>query len=185
VKDVPMTDCFHVDDQILIEPTPDGGVSITSRFEIRFIKRTMFRNIITNTTKGEFVSWFKGYKMMLVDALKERSDGDAKGEQGTETAKEELESAEAKLLTYEANAASSAATTKSEIYLRILLVLVAILVLLQWMMMVQMRATNKAYLEMSANQDRMYATLSQMLEEAARVDLSCDATASLSSTSDV
>ena len=185
VKDVPMTDCFHVDDQILIEPTPDGGVSITSRFEIRFIKRTMFRNIITNTTKGEFVSWFKGYKMMLVDALKERSDGDAKGEQGTETAKEELESAEAKLLTYEANAASSAATTKSEIYLRILLVLVAILVLLQWMMMVQMRATNKAYLEMSANQDRMYATLSQMLEEAARVDPSCDATASLSSTSDV
>ncbi len=185
VKDVPMTDCFHVDDQILIEPTPDGGVSITSRFEIRFIKRTMFRTIITNTTKGEFISWFKGYKMMLIDALKERSGGDAKGEQGTETAKEELESAETKLLTFEADAASSAATTKSEIYLRILLVLVAILVLLQWMMMVQMRATNKAYLEMSANQDRMYARLSQMLEEAARVDPSCDATASLSSTSDV
>ena len=178
VKDVPMTDCFHVDDQILIEPTPDGGVSITSRFEIRFIKRTMFKNIITNTTKGEFISWFKGYKMMLIDALKERSDGDAKGEQGKETAKakEELESA-----TFEADAASSAAITKSEIYLRILLVLVAILVVLQWMMMVQMRATNKAYLEMSANQDRMYALLSQMLEEAARVDPSCDAT----STSDV
>ena len=119
--------------------------------------------------------------MMLIDALKERSDGEAKGEQGTETAKEELESA-----TFEADAAASSATiTKSEIYLRFLLVLVAILVVLQWMMMVQMRATNKAYLEMSANQDRMYALLSQMLEEAARVDPSCDATASLSSTSDV
>ena len=180
VKDVPMTDCFHVDDQILIEPTPDGGVSITGRFEIRFIKRTMFRSIITNTTKGEFVSWFSGYKMMLIDALKGRSVGDGTKEMAKEESVEVQLASEAQrrrstlMSTAMSADAASSVSAKSEMYLLILLILVAILVLLQWTMMIQMRATNKAYLEISANQDRMYEMLSQMLEAAATSgDSSC------------
>ena len=192
VKDVPMTDCFHVDDQILIEPTPDGGVSITGRFEIRFIKRTMFRSIISNTTKGEFVSWFSGYKMMLIDALKGRSVGDGGKEMAKEESVEvqltpEAQRRRSTLMSTAMSAdAASSVTAKSEVYLLILLILVAILVLLQWTMMVQMRATNKAYLEMSANQDRMYEMLSQVLQAAATSgDSSCgsDTVAGLSSTS--
>ena len=171
VKDVPMTDCFHVDDQILIEPTPDGGVSITGRFEIRFIKRTMFRSIITNTTKGEFVSWFSGYKMMLIDALKERGVGEGEKDTAKEESVEVQLTSEAQrrrsTLMSAAMSADGSVTARSEMYLLILLVLVAILVLLQWMMMIQMRATNKAYLEMSANQDRMYEMLSEVLQAAA------------------
>jgi hypothetical protein len=190
VKDVPMTDCFHVDDQILIEPTPDGGVSIIGRFEIRFIKRTMFRSIITNTTKGEFVSWFTGYKMMLIDALKGRGGGEGGREGGKELAKESVEIQSAsdgqrrRSTLISAAMSADAVTIKSELYLIVLLLLVAALVLLQWMMMIQMRETNKAYLEMSANQERMYEMLSQMLEAVATSgDSSCDgAAASLSST---
>ena len=191
VKDVPMTDCFHVDDQILIEPTPDGGVSITGRFEIRFIKRTMFRSIITNTTKGEFVSWFSGYKMMLIDALKGRNVGDVAKEMAKEESVEVQLTSEAQrrrstlMSTAMSADAASSVPAKSEMYLLILLILVAILVLLQSTIMIQMRATNKAYLEISANQDRMYEMLSQMVEAAASGDSSCggDASAGLPSTS--
>ena len=173
VKDVPMTDCFHVDDQMLIEPTPDGGVSITGRFEIRFIKRTMFRSVITNTTKGEFVSWFSGYKMMLIDALKGRSVKEESVEVQLTSAEAQRRRSTLMSTAMSADAVSSVAA-KSELYLLILLILVAILVLLQWTMMIQMRATNKAYLEMSANQDRMYEMLSQILEAAATSgDSSC------------
>jgi hypothetical protein len=68
VIDVPMTDCFHVQDRILVEPMPDGGVSVTADFKINFVKQTIFKHIINSTTKGDFISWFNGLAQMMQDA---------------------------------------------------------------------------------------------------------------------
>eukprot|EP00978_Attheya_sp_CCMP212_P033583 scaffold136201_cov54-Attheya_sp.AAC.3 len=72
VIDVPMTDCFHVQDRILVEPTPDGGVSVTADFKINFVKQTIFKHIIYSTTKGDFLSWFDGLAQMMQDALQRK-----------------------------------------------------------------------------------------------------------------
>ncbi|KAG7358179.1 protein of unknown function DUF4782 containing protein [Nitzschia inconspicua] len=62
VSDVPMTDCFYVADRIRVErkenddqstTTTSPTISISVAFDVRFVKSTMFRAIITRTTKSE------------------------------------------------------------------------------------------------------------------------------------
>jgi hypothetical protein len=53
VEDVPMADCFYVRERILVEPMDEGQVVVLAEFDIRFIKSTMFRSIIANTTRSE------------------------------------------------------------------------------------------------------------------------------------
>ena len=60
VQDVPMADCFYVTDRVLVEPNGSGTVMVVAEFDIRFIKSTMFRSLISNTTKSEFLKWFQG-----------------------------------------------------------------------------------------------------------------------------
>ena len=62
VDDVPMADCFYVTDRILVKPTANG-VQLKVEFDIRFVKTTMFRSIIANTTRREFV---KGFQKLFV-----------------------------------------------------------------------------------------------------------------------
>lgn len=70
VKGVPMADCFHVNDRLLVEPSPDGeNVTVTAKFEVKFVKRTMFKKIVALTTGNEFTDFFKGYGNYLEDAL--------------------------------------------------------------------------------------------------------------------
>ena len=69
VNDMPLTDCFFVEDRLLVEPRPEGGVNMTAAFELRFIKSTMFRRIIENTTQGELLKYWKGYVNMTKDVL--------------------------------------------------------------------------------------------------------------------
>lgn len=69
VDDVPMADCFYVTDRILVKPTANG-VQLTGEFDIRFVKTTMFRSIIANTTRREFLKGFqKLYAMMEASLL--------------------------------------------------------------------------------------------------------------------
>jgi VAD1 Analog of StAR-related lipid transfer domain len=65
VDDVPMTDCFYVTDRILVRANDDGTVTISAYFDIRFVKSTMFRSIIANTTRSEFVKWFRNLLEMV------------------------------------------------------------------------------------------------------------------------
>jgi hypothetical protein len=65
VDDVPMTDCFYVTDRILVSANDDGTVTVAAYFDIRFVKSTMFRSIIANTTRSEFVKWFQNLLNML------------------------------------------------------------------------------------------------------------------------
>jgi VAD1 Analog of StAR-related lipid transfer domain len=62
VSDVPMTDCFYVADHIRVESKKrkegeDGKdstvVCVSIAFDVRFVKSTMFRGIISRTTKSE------------------------------------------------------------------------------------------------------------------------------------
>ena len=69
VDDVPMADCFFVTDRILVEPSTTYGVRIVMEFDIRFVKSTMFRSIITNTTKREFLKGFQQQHAMMEAAL--------------------------------------------------------------------------------------------------------------------
>ena len=64
VDDVPMADCFHVDDRIRVQQRQTNGksVSVVMEFEITFIKSTMFKSIIEKTTRSEFTDFFKKSK---------------------------------------------------------------------------------------------------------------------------
>ena len=69
VNDVPMTDCFYVKDIIQVASTPIANqFKLNIRFEIVFVKSTMFRALISRTTASEFnkfmtdlASWFDKY----------------------------------------------------------------------------------------------------------------------------
>ena len=69
VNDVPMTDCFYVKDIIQVASTPRANeFTLNIRFEIVFVKSTMFRALISRTTASEFntfmtdlASWFEKY----------------------------------------------------------------------------------------------------------------------------
>ena len=77
VNDVPLTDCFVVDDQILIEPSSSSSslennkncVTINAYFQVRFIKSTIWKRIIETTTNNEFSKFFMAYANMLQDVI--------------------------------------------------------------------------------------------------------------------
>jgi len=68
VQDVPLTDCFYLDDRLLVEANGHGGVTVNLRFEVRFIKSTMFRRIIERTTKDEFLKGTERFRQKMVEA---------------------------------------------------------------------------------------------------------------------
>lgn len=69
VEDVPMADCFYVTDKLLVEPNEDEAVVLLAEFDIVFIKQTMFRSLIANTTKSEFLKMFQGLQVYWTEAL--------------------------------------------------------------------------------------------------------------------
>ena len=72
VSDVPMTDCFYVADIIRVEPIGDK-VSISMHFDIRFVKSTMFKSIISRTTKSEFQNFMKRLANFMAKNLGEEA----------------------------------------------------------------------------------------------------------------
>lgn len=70
VSDVPMTDCFFVEDRIIVKAAEEG-VSVTMSFEIQFVKQTMFKSIISRTTKGEIEKFMKRLAAFMSKSLGE------------------------------------------------------------------------------------------------------------------
>ena len=67
VEDVPMTDCFVVDDRLWVcQDKVNGGSIVKVTFQIRFIKTTMFRRIIENATRIEFENWWNQFGEMIL-----------------------------------------------------------------------------------------------------------------------
>ena len=77
IKDVPMTDCFYVEDCLLVSSNTDGGVSVSIKFDLTFVRRTMFRKVITMTSVSELSRFHKGYVDFIEDILsKSENKGD-------------------------------------------------------------------------------------------------------------
>ncbi|CAJ1936207.1 unnamed protein product [Cylindrotheca closterium] len=73
VEDVPMTDCFYVVDQIRVAAMGDK-VFVTMVYDIRFVKSTMFKGIITRTTKADMEKSLQGLAAFMSKSL--HHDGD-------------------------------------------------------------------------------------------------------------
>eukprot|EP00568_Trieres_chinensis_P001562 CAMPEP_0183298180 /NCGR_PEP_ID=MMETSP0160_2-20130417/5277_1 /TAXON_ID=2839 ORGANISM="Odontella Sinensis, Strain Grunow 1884" /NCGR_SAMPLE_ID=MMETSP0160_2 /ASSEMBLY_ACC=CAM_ASM_000250 /LENGTH=166 /DNA_ID=CAMNT_0025460155 /DNA_START=230 /DNA_END=731 /DNA_ORIENTATION=+ len=75
VEDVPMADCFLLEDRILVEPKGTSGgeekveVTVTAEFGIRFVKSTVWKRIIRKNAKGGIAKWLMGYS----EFMKEKS----------------------------------------------------------------------------------------------------------------
>lgn len=67
VEDVPMADCFVVEDRLWVHASEDNNeecvVSVT--FRIRFVKGTMFRRIIENATRKEYGMFWDQFANMI------------------------------------------------------------------------------------------------------------------------
>jgi hypothetical protein len=91
VEDVPMTDCFVVDDLLWVSQDEEtGGCIVNVTFQIRFVKTTMFRRIIENATRSEFQKWWTQFGEM-VSALQGAAAIQAQEEEDLEMVATELE----------------------------------------------------------------------------------------------
>ena len=61
INDVPLADCFYVADRLLFSSDPDGQISLTIKFGICFVKKTMFRGIIASTSVNDVTEFHRGY----------------------------------------------------------------------------------------------------------------------------
>merc|ERR1719384_2116886 len=64
-KGIPVSDCFYVEDRLLVESRPGGGVSISIAFDVRFVKSTMLRKIVENTTKQDVMNFHREFEKFL------------------------------------------------------------------------------------------------------------------------
>ena len=70
VSDVPMTDCFYVADFLVVEPVPNHtSVKVNMQFDIRFTKSTVFKGIISRTTRQEFQLFMQGLATFMSSNL--------------------------------------------------------------------------------------------------------------------
>ena len=71
VEDVPMADCFIVRDRLWVNKNPaeENGCIVSITFQIDFIKGTMFRRIIENTTRGEYQKYWTHFWDMIKSNL--------------------------------------------------------------------------------------------------------------------
>lgn len=70
LKDVHNSDCFHVEDRVIVEQHDnDGSIQMTARFQVRFVKNTMWKKLIERMTRTEVDAWFQGYARMINSAM--------------------------------------------------------------------------------------------------------------------
>jgi hypothetical protein len=130
VDDVPMTDCFYVTDRLLISSTEENGtVRLTAHFDIRFVKSTMFRAIIANTTKSEFL---KSFQTLL--AMMRRQAGTVTQQLGVEEDKVVVSTQPTPMKTDTPPANATTTTTQ------ILIALISLVLLLQFYIILDLRA---------------------------------------------
>ena len=95
-QNVPMGDCFHVEDEWIIEKQqqhhshsngnnkndgerntmlpPSVSLVLTVKFRLVFTKRTMLKSIITKNCASETTNWFAGYVKMIRNALRSKQN---------------------------------------------------------------------------------------------------------------
>ena len=74
VNDVPMTDCFYVEDCLLVSSNPEGGVYVSIRFDLCFVKSTMFKKIISMNAMKDVSKFQAGFVQYIQDRLEKIAD---------------------------------------------------------------------------------------------------------------
>lgn len=69
IDGIPSADCFTVEDQWILEPNGEKGITLSVRFDVRFTKRSLLKKMIQNSTRLETNAWHKGYAEMLQTSL--------------------------------------------------------------------------------------------------------------------
>jgi len=69
ISDVPRTDCFYIEDYLLVKSNNDGSISISIMFDINFVKSTMFKSIITMTSVNDLTKFHTGYVEYIKNGL--------------------------------------------------------------------------------------------------------------------
>ena len=65
VENVPMADCFIVRDRLWVNQNEGSGCIMSITFQIDFIKGTLFRRIIENTTRSEYLKYWSQFWDMI------------------------------------------------------------------------------------------------------------------------
>lgn len=65
VQDVPLADCFVVDERLLLQAL-GHQIRVSAYFRIRFTQDTMFRSVIEKQTSQEFLEYFQNYQAFIV-----------------------------------------------------------------------------------------------------------------------
>ena len=81
IHGVPLADCFYVEDCLLVKVDPKGGITISIMFDLCFVKRTMFKNIILMTAINDITKFFEEYVKVIQDkvqllGVEDNLDGD-------------------------------------------------------------------------------------------------------------
>lgn len=75
------SDCFYVEERWIIQPSMNGKVTpkadkkvnesvlLTTKFELRFVKKTLWKSVIESMTSAETRKWFQNYGTMLQESL--------------------------------------------------------------------------------------------------------------------
>jgi len=79
VNDVPLTDSFYVEDCLLVSSNLEGGISLSLIYDLKFVKNTMFKKVITLTTVGELSRFYGGFLELINDGVSEIVHGDTSG----------------------------------------------------------------------------------------------------------
>mmetsp|Transcript_30108 Transcript_30108/g.35007 ORF Transcript_30108/g.35007 Transcript_30108/m.35007 type:complete len:192 (+) Transcript_30108:64-639(+) len=69
---LPMTDCFYVEDCILVKSLPNGGIQLSIKFQTHFVKFTMFKGMIKNGNIKEYTGFHTKYVTYVKTSLDEK-----------------------------------------------------------------------------------------------------------------
>lgn len=157
VQDVPMTDCFYVTDRILVEPNGEGKVLVMAEFDIRFVKSTMFRAIIANTTRSEFMKWFHSIFEYMTEVTEGKSPEEIAEAQRRKKATEEEEEAKAQPVAPGLPLAVSSSN--------VMIILLFIVLLMQLWIMWQMLQMQKSMLALQTNMAQSCAAVPKLVTD--------------------
>ena len=72
VEGIPAADTFEMRDCWLLEQLENDQMELSSSFQVRFTKRSIFRGIIEKNIRKETLDWWAGYSAMLQQTLQDQ-----------------------------------------------------------------------------------------------------------------
>jgi hypothetical protein len=74
ITNIPFADCFYVSDRLIVTRIDSNRTSLTIKFGLSFVKRTIFRSIISATSIRDVEEFQKGFIAVIERALEDKSN---------------------------------------------------------------------------------------------------------------